>query len=225
MRMDDLLSVRSFPVNFHVLRDNGGLCLIDGGFIGGERMLREHLAARGWENEPIIGVIVTHGHLDHILNVARIAGGHGAWIAAPRLDAEHYAGHPQYSGWSRVAGILESIGRPLLGFQPFTPDQWIDDGNLLDVWHGLRAIHLPGHTAGHTGYFCEKLGLLFCGDLFASYPGISHFPLRIFNQDKASIIRSVGKVLDLPLRGVIPNHGDDAPPEVHLERLRMLAGR
>ncbi len=225
MTVDGLLSVRNSPVNFHVLRDSRGLHLIDAGFIGGERALRRQLAARGWENERILGVIVTHGHLDHILNVSRIARRHGAWIAAPRLDAAHYSGSPRYTGWSKVAGILERIGRPLLGFEPFTPDLWIDDGDFLDVWHGLRAIHLPGHTAGHTGYFCEKLGLLFCGDLFASYPGFSHFPPRIFNQDKARILRSMEKVLDLPLRGVIPNHGDDAPPGVHLERLRKLAQR
>jgi len=225
MSRDDLLSVRSFPVNFHVLRDSRGLHLIDAGFIGRDRMLRKHLTAKGWENEPILGVIVTHGHLDHILNVAEIAGRHGAWIAAPRLDAAHYSGRPKYAGWSKVAGIIESIGRPLLGFRPFTPDRWIHDGDFLDVWHGLRAVHLPGHTAGHTGYFCGKLGLLFCGDLFASYPGFSHFPPRIFNQEKASMLRSLEKALDLPLRGVIPNHGDDAPPEVHRERLRKLAGR
>lgn len=225
MNVDGLLTVRNFPVAFHVLRDNRGLHLVDAGFIGGERALERHLAARGWEKEPILGVIVTHGHLDHILNVARIAEKHGAWIAAPRLDAAHYEGRPRYGGWSKVAGILERIGRPLFGFRPFTPDRLLDDGDFLDVWHGLRAIHLPGHTAGHTGYFCEKLGLLFCGDLFASYQRFTHLPPRIFNEDSSRIPRSVGKALDLPLRGVIPNHGDDAPPGVHLERLRKLSRR
>ena len=225
MNAEGLLSVRNFPVNFHVLRDSGGLYLIDAGFIGGEKALRKSLVSRGLQNEKILGVIVTHGHLDHILNVAGIARKHGAWIAAPRLDAAPYEGTPSHRGWARIGGLLEAIGRPLLGFQPFTPDRWIDDGDFLDVWHGLRAIHLPGHTAGHTGYFCEKLGLLFCGDLFAGYRCFTHLPPMIFNSDQEMIPHSVRKALALPLQGVLPNHGDEAPPGVHLERLRKLALR
>jgi glyoxylase-like metal-dependent hydrolase (beta-lactamase superfamily II) len=199
--------------------------LVDAGFVGGERAMKKLLASRGWENDPIRGVIVTHGHLDHILNVARIAEKHGAWLAAPRLDAAHYLGLPRYRGWSRVVGILESIGRPLLGFRQFRPERLLDEGDFIDVWHGLRAIHLPGHTSGHMGFFCDKLSLLFCGDLFASYQHFTHFPPCIFNEDMSHILRSVERVLELPLRGVIPNHGDDASPAVHLERLRKLAQR
>lgn len=92
---DDLLCVRNAFVNFHVLRDEGGLYLIDGGFIGAEAILRKSLEAKGWEKDRIHGMIVTHGHLDHILNVGKIAKRHGAWIAAPRLDTQHYAGNPR----------------------------------------------------------------------------------------------------------------------------------
>jgi len=151
MRVPGLLIVRAPFVNFHVLRDENGLYLLDCGFIGGPLLLKQALRRSGWEQEKILGIILTHGHLDHILHVSRLARETGAWIAAPRLDAAHYAGHPSYQGWSRVTGIMEKIGRPLLGFAPFTPDRWLDNGDELEIWQGLRAVHLPGHTAGHTG--------------------------------------------------------------------------
>ncbi|HYF33835.1 MAG TPA: MBL fold metallo-hydrolase [Prosthecobacter sp.] len=138
--------------------------MLDAGFIGGRGQLMRALRRRGWEKEPIRGIIVTHGHLDHILNVPLIARETGAWIAAPRIDAEHYAGRASYKGWARVTGWLEGLGRPLLGYQPFVPDRWLDDGDFIDVWHGLRAVHLPGHTHGHMGFYCERFKLLFSGD-------------------------------------------------------------
>lgn len=219
---EDLLQIRAPALNFHVLRDASGLYLLDAGFIGGRVFLQRALRRHGWEGERIRGVIVTHGHLDHILNVAPVARRTGAWIAAPRLDAEHYAGRPQYGGWARVTGALEGVGRPLLGFKSFVPDRWLDDGDFLEVWRGLRAIHLPGHTVGHMGFYCEKLKLLFSADLFASYRGVAHFPPSIFNSAPEMMLGSVSKALALDLDGVIPNHGDRANPAEHLRRLRRL---
>ena len=218
----DLLQVRSPVVNFHVLRDASGLYLLDAGFIGGRFLLQRALRRRGWEREPIRGIIVTHGHLDHILNIAVIARETGAWIAAPRLDAPHYAGHPCYHQWAKVAGCLEGVGKAFLPFEPFVPNRWIDDGDFIDVWHGLRAVHLPGHTHGHTGYYCEHLRLMFSADIFASYPRMSHFAPTIFNSVPEQLAQSVARVLSLDLLGVIPNHGDQASPEEHLQRLCHL---
>ena len=121
--------------------------------------------------------------------------------------------------------MLESVGRPLLGFQSFTPDRWIEDGDEIVTWGGLRAVHLPGHTEGHTGYYCAARKLLFCGDLFASVGRWSHFPPVILNSNPEMMAESVRKALSLDLAGVIPNHADAAEPEEHLRRLRELAAR
>lgn len=95
-------------------------------------------------------------------------------------------------------------------------------GDFLDVWHGLKVVHLPGHTAGHSGFYCEKLRWLFCGDLFASLGCLSHFPPAIFNSDGGQMAASVSKALALELVGILPNHADTAPPGVHLQRLQAL---
>jgi glyoxylase-like metal-dependent hydrolase (beta-lactamase superfamily II) len=219
---DDILQVRAPAINFYVLRDEAGLYLLDAGFIGGRTLLRRALKQHGWERERIRGIIVTHGHLDHILNVAATARESGAWIAAPRLDANHYSGHPRYEGWARVTGLLEGIGRPVLRYIPFVPDRWLDDGDMIEVWDGLRAVHLPGHTHGHMGFYCEQRKLLFSADLFSSYHGIARLPPAIFNSAPKRIPGSIAKALALNLDGVIPNHCDRAMPDVHLERLRQL---
>jgi glyoxylase-like metal-dependent hydrolase (beta-lactamase superfamily II) len=218
----DILQVRAPGLNFYVLRDTSGLYLLDSGFVGWRFFLGRALRRRGWEREPIRGIIVTHGHLDHMLNVATIARETGAWVAAPRLDADHYTGHPHYRGWARVTGCLESIGRPVLRFRPFVPDRWLDDGDFIDVWHGLRAVHLPGHTQGHMGFYCERLKLMFSADLFASYWGAAQYPPNIFNSVPEQLPKSADTALTFDLVGILPNHCDRATPEEHLRRLRQL---
>jgi len=219
---EDLAQVRSLGVNFYILRDAEGLYLIDCGFIDGIRKLKDTLLEKGWDKLPIVGVIVTHGHLDHILNVKKIADKYGAWIAAPRLDLDHYLGKPKYKGAARITGMLESIGRFLFNYQAFTPTRLLDDGDTLDIWHGLKIIQLPGHTKGHCGFYCEKLELLFCADLFASFSNFSHLPPHFFNHDSKQIVSSIEKALKLKLQGVLPNHAGTATQETHLERLKAL---
>jgi glyoxylase-like metal-dependent hydrolase (beta-lactamase superfamily II) len=219
----DLLTVHSYGVCFHVLRCPDGLYLIDAGFVGASRNLRRALAENGWDRKPILGIILTHGHFDHIANVPDMVSETGAWVAAPRLDLAHYAGCAEYSGCGQVTGWLEAGGRRIFSFRPFVPDRLLDDGDTLDLWHGLRTVHLPGHTPGHSGYFCDKTGLLFTGDLFASYShGLSHLPPAIFNHDRDALMESVHKALSLEPSGVIPNHGGMATPAEHLTRLRDL---
>ena len=222
---DDILQVRAPALCFYVLKAPDGLYLVDGGFIGGSYLLRRALKLRGWHNIAIRGILVTHGHLDHILNISQIVSETGAWVAAPVLDADHYTGNYRYENSARVCGLLEAVGRKLFSFNSFHVDRPLGDLTDIPIWRGLTAIHLPGHTVGHTGYYCSDLRLLFSADLFASYGRVPHLPPNIFNDQAELIPSSVERALDLDLTGVIPNHCDHAPPEDHLTRLRQLHER
>lgn len=219
---DDVLAVHSCGVWFYVLREGEDLYLIDSGFLGGKRALKRALRARGWQGLPIRGILLTHGHLDHLCNVTPFAHRNGGWVAAPAGDLSFCEGRARYEGLKRIIGIQEAIGRCLFRVPPFTPGRLVEEGDTFPILGGLRAIALPGHTPGHTGYFCEARSWLFCGDLFASYGALSHRPPGLFNSDSAEARRSIWKALALDPRGVFPHHRDGVSPEAHLERLRRL---
>ncbi len=225
MLPEDLLPVGTTLLRFFVLKDADGLYLIDAGFVDGPRLLRAALKRCGWDHLPVHGILLTHGHLDHMLNAVPFAQKYGAWIAAPRLDAAGCLGTAKYTGWARITNVLEAVGRRLFRFRPITPDKWIDPGTTFDIWGGLRAVHLPGHTPGHMGFLSERHKLLFSADLFNSLYGWGIRPANIFNADPQATARSIVAAASMDLAGVIPNHGDDAPPSEHLRRLRGLAAR
>lgn len=222
---DDILQVRAPALCFYVLRGGDGLYIIDVGFVGGRLLLRRALRRRGWDHLPIRGILVTHGHLDHVLNVEALARESGAWVDAPRLDAEHYLGRYPYAGISRVCGALEAAGRVLFRYKPFAVGRLLDDGDEIDVWRGLEVVHLPGHTVGHVGFYCRELRLLFGGDLFASYRWAAYPPPAIFNSRPELIPASIDRALALDPLGILPNHCDCASPEEHLRRLRRLQAK
>jgi len=220
---DDLLAIRAAIVTFYVLKDDSGLYLIDTGFINGPRFLRRELKRRGWDHLPLRGILLTHGHLDHALNTVPFAKRYGAWIAGPRLDADHYLGRAKYTGLARVTAFLEGVGRPMFHYRPFTPDRMIDPDDEFPIWGGLRAVHVPGHTAGHTAYYSPTRKVLFSADLFNSLPGWPLPPPDIFNSDPKQISTAIDTALKLDLVGLFPNHCDAmGTPAVHLERLRRL---
>lgn len=214
-------------VQFHLLKDSHAeeLYLIDGGFLGGLKALQKALHDLGWGHLPVRGILLTHGHLDHVWNIAALAAATGAWVAAPSGDEHHCAGQHPYRGWSQVCGWLESVGRAILGFSPFTVTRWLTDHEILPVAGGLEVVHLPGHTAGHAGYYLREARWLFTGDLFASFGPLSHFPPAILNTDSNALKRSVHRVLSMDLDGVIPNHGLRSSPAEHLSCLQKLASR
>jgi glyoxylase-like metal-dependent hydrolase (beta-lactamase superfamily II) len=133
----------------------------------------------------VAGVLITHGHQDHINAVGEVC------------DA------------TRAPAHLHPADRMLWdALYPVTPDRELADGDVLTVGDvDLHVIHTPGHTPGSCCFYAPALDALFTGDtLFPGGPGATGGrPYSDFD----TIIDSIrGRLFTLPEETVVlPGHG------------------
>ncbi len=202
--------------------------LVDGGFLGNAVGRTEAaLADQGLRFTDVEAILLTHGHLDHTRNLARLKRETGAPIHAPATDRAHVEGRYPYRGLARVCGWLEAIGRRLLRYEVPEIDHWFVPGERLPFWGGLEVIGLPGHTLGHCGFYSPGNRLLLAGDLFSNFLGFAKLPPPWFNVDGGMIRESIREADQRTPAdgGVLLNHPRDASPAWHREDLARLAER
>lgn len=151
-----------------------------------------------------VGVVLTHGHFDHVGDVAALAREHGAPVFIHRLDLP----------------MLEEPDASFPGLdlhiEGMTTDHLIEGGDVLECGRlRLRVIHAPGHTRGHVVLYEMREGVLFSGDvLFHMSIGRTDLPGGDYDTLLEAITR---RLLVLPEETrVYPGHG--APTSIGFER-------
>jgi hydroxyacylglutathione hydrolase len=171
---------------------SGKAALVDpGGDV--ERLLQE-VSRQGVILEKLL---LTHGHVDHV---------GGALELSERFHLPILGPHQDDLFW------LENlpIQAEMFGFPPtqtFIPDQWLRDGDSLNVGElTLDVIHCPGHTPGHVVFIDAAARLALVGDvLFLGSIGRTDFP----RGNHAALVQGIRERL-FPLGDdmrFIPGHG------------------
>ncbi|MBW0448720.1 MBL fold metallo-hydrolase [bacterium M00.F.Ca.ET.228.01.1.1] len=130
--------------------------------------LLANLRAAGYRPEQIDEVLLTHLHKDHVGGI--VANGAPAFpnaiVRASRSEADYWVDPANRSKAPDFLGTFFDAARASIApyaaagrFKPFDGDVELDAG--------IRALALPGHTPGHTGYLVESGGqhLLVWGDI------------------------------------------------------------
>ena len=150
-------------------------------------------------------LLLTHGHIDHVQDVAKIKGQFGCPIGC----------HPLTAPMISDREFFRSFGFEL-EIEPAEPDFLIEETprrNLLGA--DFEVLEIPGHCPGSLCFFSRKDKLLIGGDvLFASSIGRGDLP----GGDIDVLINGIRKKL-FPLGDdvtVLPGHGP--PTEIGTER-------
>jgi len=217
--------IRGYHGSFHLLYDasRNEAVLIDTGLAGEMPRLTKILHEIGLDWPDIKAILLTHGHLDHTGNLARLKELTGAPVLAHPLEQAHIDGTFPYTGPGRLCGFMEAVGRRLFHYRTASINQPLVPNTVLPYWGGLRVIHLPGHTDGHCGFYSERFNLLFSGDLFADYWFSTHLPPVFLNSCPEKIDASLRQVKALAPRAIIPNHYDGLDGESHRRKFDSLA--
>lgn len=221
-----LHAIRGVMGMCHLLVDDAGVVLVDTGLIGEPLEIRGKLRRLGYGPDAVKAILLTHGHLDHVGNLAWAKAWTGAPLYAHQLEQAHIDGTYPYAGITLWCDRLERTGRLLLRVgQPASIDVPINDGDELPFWGGLRVVHLPGHTLGHCGFYSARHDLLFSGDLFASYFFNVHVPPAILNDAPHLIADSLKRVRAINPSLIVPQHYDWLDGTLHRRRFDRLLER
>ena len=144
----------------------------------------------------VAGIILTHGHYDHIGSADELRSKSGAKIYANEAERE-LCTDPRLN----LSGMF---GRKIT----VEPDVYVKDGEELTI-AGMtcKMIATPGHTSGSCCYYFEDAGMLISGDtLFLESTGRTDFPTG----STSEIIRSIKEKLFLlpDDTKVYPGHND-----------------
>ena len=162
---------------FLIETGDGGLVLVDTGTRADARGIGAAVRDLGYLPRDVRGVVVTHLHRDHVGGLATVKERTGAevWMhpadaAAVREGVRTRALEP---GPGVVRGVVaRAVERlPDRPREPVAVEHEVDDGETLP-WEGLRAVHTPGHTAGHLALLLPRDGgVLFVGDAATDFGG------------------------------------------------------
>jgi glyoxylase-like metal-dependent hydrolase (beta-lactamase superfamily II) len=203
------LFTRTFPTsNVWVLRDGNEAVLIDAGF-GDEAssQVRIDYLTRELSNLDFKYIAITHHHFDHSSGGRRLREALHADVAINPVDeqllhtpSESNEDLPDDREIDKRAQIwrAEALATPI--DTPMVDGDTVRFGNLT-----LRAVHTPGHTAGHNCYWVEELGVLFTGDNILGIGTSAIGPPP--NGDMEHYLQSLLRMRELQAKLFAPGHG------------------
>jgi glyoxylase-like metal-dependent hydrolase (beta-lactamase superfamily II) len=159
------------------------------------------------KDRPIDLMLQSHGHLDH-------------YFLTPYLNTAHVYMHPADQPMAQSAdAYLEEFGFNLLvsdkrlhkmymeaiNYRTITVTDPLYEGQVFDLGHvKVEVMHLPGHSAGHCGFFFPEQDFVFTADLDLSAFGPWYGNLK---SNIADLLNSLDRLLELKPGFVVSGHG------------------
>lgn len=206
-------------------RDNGGN-IVNTGFIVTEagvlvidtgpskrygQALREAIA--GTTGKPVIQVLLTHHHPDHVL-------GNQAFADVPIGALAGTTELLRQQGDAMAENLYRLVGDWMRGTEVVLPNRTLEPGLLEIGGHRLRLLALAGHTGADLAIFDERTGVLFAGDLV-----FYQRALTTPNSPGLQVwLKDLDRLQALPWRLVVPGHGPVASSAVPFAQMRDYLG-
>ena len=208
-------------VNCYLVVEDEGLTLIDTMVPGSAKAI---LAAAESAGAPIVRILLTHAHGDHVGSVDTLRA------ELPRADLIIS---------ERDARLLDSDksldpGEPedkLRGSYPGTetqPNRLISAGDRVG---SLEAVAAPGHTPGQLAFLDPRDETLYCADAYSTLGGVAttakvnpRFPLpALATWHRPTALESARSLAELSPKALAPGHGKVVDDPV--ERMRRAIAK
>jgi quinoprotein relay system zinc metallohydrolase 1 len=194
-------------VNIGFIETTDGVVVID---TGPSRRYGEALrqVIEKTTGKPVVRVLLTHHHPDHVLGNQAFAGVPIAALAGTtRLLAEQ--------GDAMAENMYRLVGDWMRGTEVVLPNEEVQEGELEIGGRRLQLLALRGHTGADLAILDERTGVLFAGDIL-----FYQRALTTPNSPGLDVwLADLDRLEALPWKQIVPGHGPvttDAAPFVQM---------
>ena len=199
-------------VNTAFIVTGAGVVVIDSGpsKTYGEAMRR---AIAGVTEQPVVLVLLTHHHPDHVLGNQAFADAPIAALAGTRRLL-------QEQGEAMAENMYRLVGDWMRGTEVLLPSETVEPGVRQVGGHRLRLLGLHGHTNADLAVLDESTGVLFAGDLVfyqralttPNSPGLDTW------------LADLDTLAALPWKVLVPGHGPISAEPAPFVQMRDYLG-
>lgn len=219
-----LYGVIGEAVNAYVLDSaESGLTVIDTGLPGSAKRILGLVEQLGRTPQDVKQILITHTDVDHVGGLKGLVRATGAAVYASADEAKYLKRrrNPPHvkPPMSVIGGLITFLLRPAVAV-----DHVVQDGEVLEIAGGIRAILTPGHTPDHVAYYWERERVLFAGDLLNNREGLVLTPPRI-TWDQSAARQSAKTVLALDPAVICVGHGPVWLAQKDPDRIKTLSAR
>jgi glyoxylase-like metal-dependent hydrolase (beta-lactamase superfamily II) len=191
-----------------ILDEQEGAALVDAGLPGQEAAIGAALGGAGVVTRDLRRLIFTHQDLDHVGSGAYLVRQSGARVLAhpadaPYIESEQWPLKVTPEMLERRPQMREVLER----LEPVRVDEYLEDGERLDLAGGIRVVFTPGHTPGHLSLYLERPKVLVAGDALTAEGGRLNGPNPPFTLDRREAARSVSRLAELDVETIVCYHG------------------
>ncbi len=175
-------------VNSYLVREPDGFTLVDTGLGGSAKAL---LAAAEERGMPIVRIVLTHAHGDHVGSLDKLAAAlPDAEVSIGGRDAKLMAGDKQLEPGEPQAKLSGSYPKV-----ETRPTRMLEPGDRVG---SLETVASPGHTPGHVAYLDTRDSTLIAGDAFPHKPTALESARALRALDPSRLAVGHGRVLESP---------------------------